>query len=50
MGVVVYTLVSVFLWPHNNAGSIRMAGDELLPESIQQEMLQRTKYWKKILE
>ena len=24
--------------------------DELLPESIQQEMLQRTKYWKKILE
>jgi hypothetical protein len=23
---------------------------ELLPESIQQEMLQRTKYWKKILE
>ena len=24
--------------------------DELLPESIQQEMLQRTKYWKKILQ
>jgi len=30
MGVVVYTLVSVFLWPRNNAGSIRKAGGELL--------------------
>jgi uncharacterized membrane protein YccC len=30
MGVVVYTLVSVFLWPRNNAGAIRKAGINLV--------------------
>lgn len=30
MGVVVYTLVSVFLWPRNNVGSVRSAGNELV--------------------
>ncbi len=30
MGVVVFTLVSVFLWPRNNSGAIRKAGLDLV--------------------
>lgn len=30
MGVVVYTLVTVFLWPRSNEGAIRKAGADLL--------------------
>ncbi len=30
MGVAVYTLVTVFLWPRTNAGAIKKAGTELL--------------------
>ena len=30
MGVVVYTLITVFLWPRTNAGAIRKAGGELV--------------------
>ncbi len=30
MGVVVYTLVTVLIWPRTNAGAIRKAGTELL--------------------
>jgi hypothetical protein len=30
MGIVVYTLVTVFLWPQTNAGAIKKAGGELV--------------------
>jgi len=30
MGVVVYTLISVFLWPRTNAGAIKKASEELV--------------------
>ncbi len=30
LGVVVYTLVTVFVWPQTNAGAIRKAGGELI--------------------
>jgi len=50
-GQVATNLVQVY---KSLGGGWEVRGDktaeELLPESIQQEMLQRTKYWKKILE
>lgn len=34
MGVVVYTLITVFIWPRTNAGAIRKSGAELLATQL----------------